>query len=252
MSFSKSVGLVTLGLFLSVTCPAQQLPFFKEKSRQAQAFYQQGNYLGVINQLTGFHDENVSDLKDRRELHYLLAKAYQQPVVDHLPRAIVEAKAFMATKPSKKDPRYQEMLDLSKQVLVFEEAISNEVVATPGDDPLIPDPHQPLEAKEIYTIAEQMPTPEGGIADFYEKLPERVRFSDVAIKYQVSGTIFVSLVVGEDGSVSELRIDKGLGFGLEEEALRIMQQTRWEPGRQDGKAVAVAFLFPVPFTSPKP
>ncbi|MBK8443333.1 MAG: energy transducer TonB [Sphingobacteriales bacterium] len=60
--------------------------------------------------------------------------------------------------------------------------------------------------------------------------------------------VFVSFVIGVDGSVRNVGILKGIGGGCGEEAMRVIaSMPNWKPGLQFGKPVAVGFRMPVVF-----
>lgn len=53
----------------------------------------------------------------------------------------------------------------------------------------------------------------------------------------VSGRVFVSFVVNTDGSLTDVRVLKGIGFGCDEEAVRVIgKMPHWRPGKQSGRA----------------
>jgi TonB family protein len=64
-------------------------------------------------------------------------------------------------------------------------------------------------------------------------------YSEPARKSRIKGTVVVRVTVGVDGRVHQPQIIRGLGFGLDENALRVFPLWRFEPGRQGDKAVAV-------------
>jgi protein TonB len=58
----------------------------------------------------------------------------------------------------------------------------------------------------------------------------------------------VNFVVEADGSLSDIKIVKGLGYGCDEEVMRLIRQMpKWKPGTQRGKAVRVRMAHPVIF-----
>ena len=60
------------------------------------------------------------------------------------------------------------------------------------------------------------------------------------------GNILISFVVETDGSLSDVKVVRDLGFGTKEEALRLMSKSpKWSPGIQDGKPVRVAYNLPI-------
>jgi periplasmic protein TonB len=55
-------------------------------------------------------------------------------------------------------------------------------------------------------------------------------------------------VVGQDGNISKVDVVKGIGFGCDEEAERVVKlMPKWSPGKQSGRAVAVKFTLPISF-----
>ena len=58
----------------------------------------------------------------------------------------------------------------------------------------------------------------------------------------------MQFVVGQDGNITKVDVLKGIGFGCDEEAQRVVKlMPKWSPGRQSGRAVAVKFTLPISF-----
>ncbi|RZK88344.1 MAG: energy transducer TonB, partial [Hymenobacter sp.] len=69
-----------------------------------------------------------------------------------------------------------------------------------------------------------------------------------ALREQAEGRVYVSFVVQADGTIADISVLKGLGYGLDEEAQRVVRQMpAWTPGRQSNHAVAVRFTLPITF-----
>lgn len=61
------------------------------------------------------------------------------------------------------------------------------------------------------------------------------------------GKVFLSFVVEPDGTLTNIRTVKDVGFGVGTEAERVMQLSpRWIPGKKDGKNVRVNYMLPIP------
>lgn len=73
------------------------------------------------------------------------------------------------------------------------------------------------------------------------------KYSDEAYKLKIQGTVIARIIVGPDGLVREVKIMKGLGYGLDEEAIKWLKNLRCAPGKKDGKPVAVRVDFDVNF-----
>lgn len=110
----------------------------------------------------------------------------------------------------------------------------------------------PVTKEGVFTVVEQNPEFPGGFSALGEFLSKNIKYPSAAARAHVQGKVFVVFVVGKDGTVSDARILKGLGFGCDEEALRVTSiMPRWIPGKQNGKAVAVQYNLPILFVLEK-
>ena len=101
---------------------------------------------------------------------------------------------------------------------------------------------------EIFMIVEESPVYPGGDAERSKFLSENLRYPHEASEASVEGTVYVTFIVERDGSLSDIRILRGLGYGLDDEVLRVIRlMPRWTPGKQRGKPVRVQFNLPVKF-----
>ena len=65
----------------------------------------------------------------------------------------------------------------------------------------------------------------------------------------IQGVVYVTFVVEPDGSISNVRVIRGIGGGCDEEAIRVVKMMpKWIPGNQRGKPVRVQFNMPIKFT----
>ena len=93
---------------------------------------------------------------------------------------------------------------------------------------------------KIYEMAEQPPTPEGGLAKFYEYTEDNLAYPAEAKKKGVRGNVFVKFVVEKNGELSNIKIIKGLGYGCDEAVVSCLKSApRWKAGKQNGKVVRV-------------
>jgi periplasmic protein TonB len=84
--------------------------------------------------------------------------------------------------------------------------------------------------------------------DVNEYLGHQMHYPDTARKYNIEGRVLVKFVVNEDGTISDCTVEKGIGGGCDEEALRVIKSLPpWNPGIQDGKAVKVYFTIGLVF-----
>nr|WP_236023438.1 energy transducer TonB [Chitinophaga chungangae] len=90
------------------------------------------------------------------------------------------------------------------------------------------------------------PGGKAGLAKYFET---NLQYPEEARKNNVEGRIKVSLIVTEKGKVKDIETTgEHIGFGLEEEAIRLVRaMPDWVPGRQGGRAVKVKMTVPVDF-----
>jgi protein TonB len=99
-----------------------------------------------------------------------------------------------------------------------------------------------------YVVVEKMPEFAGGMEALMRYLRSHLRYPSAALREQAEGRVYVSFVVQADGTIADISVPKGLGFGLDEEAQRVVRQMPpWTPGRQSNHAVPVRFTLPITF-----
>ncbi|NND78087.1 MAG: energy transducer TonB [Flavobacteriales bacterium] len=102
---------------------------------------------------------------------------------------------------------------------------------------------------KIFTIVEEQPEFPGGFAELQKYLGKNINYPSLARDAGISGTVYVTFVVGKDGSVSNAKVLRGIGGGCDKEALRVISKMpNWKPGKQRGKPVKVQYNVPVRFT----
>jgi len=101
------------------------------------------------------------------------------------------------------------------------------------------------------TIVDILPEFPGGVDAMNRFLVQNIRFPEEAARAGIQGTVFVAFVVERDGSISNVRVLRGIGGGAEEEAVRVVSMMpRWSPGTQDGRPVRVNISMPIRFSLP--
>ncbi len=102
---------------------------------------------------------------------------------------------------------------------------------------------------EPFVVVEQQPAFPGGMDGLRNFLSKNLNYPRQAAAAGVSGRVYVSFVVNTDGSLTDVQVLKGIGFGCDEEAWRVItSMPRWQPGRQSGRAVRVKFNLPISFS----
>lgn len=100
-----------------------------------------------------------------------------------------------------------------------------------------------------FVTVEQQPEYPGGLDALRTFLSKNLNYPRAAASSGVSGRVYVSFVVNTDGSLTDIQVLKGIGFGCDEEAVRVMQKMpHWRPGKQAGRTVRVKYNLPISFT----
>lgn len=109
-------------------------------------------------------------------------------------------------------------------------------------------PKHVVEETKIFTVVEQMPMYPGGDAALMGYLRDNIKYPTVAAENGVQGRVVVGFVVERDGSITDVKILRGVDPSLDREAMRVVKSMpRWNPGKQNGSAVRVKYQVPVSF-----
>lgn len=100
----------------------------------------------------------------------------------------------------------------------------------------------------VYKIVEKMPVFAEGEKGLFDYLVSNIKYPVEAKKKGTEGVVFVTFIVEKDGSVSNVKVLRGIGSGCDEEAVRVVRQMpKWTPGYLEGKPVRVVFNLPVKY-----
>lgn len=109
-------------------------------------------------------------------------------------------------------------------------------------------PEPKPEVEKVFDVVEQMPSFPGGPSALMEWLSNNVKYPVVAQENGVQGRVVVSFVVERDGSITDVKVVRGVDPSLDREASRVVRaMPRWIPGKQNGSAVRVKYNVPVAF-----
>ena len=114
-----------------------------------------------------------------------------------------------------------------------------------ADEPVAPKPEV---EKKIFEVVEQQPSFPGGQGALMSYLNSHINYPAVAQENGVQGRVIVQFVVEPDGSISQVKVARGVDPSLDKEAARVVNgMPKWIPGKQNGQAVRVRFTLPVQF-----
>lgn len=126
------------------------------------------------------------------------------------------------------------------------DAVGNVIGGKTGNDTAA----RPVVATEMkpFIHVEEMPDFVGGQKALAKYLQRHLRYPASALRESVSGRVFVAFTVNTDGAIKDVEILKGLGYGTDEEASRVISSMpAWKPGRQNNHAVPVRYTLPITF-----
>jgi protein TonB len=104
-------------------------------------------------------------------------------------------------------------------------------------------------AEEPFQIVEEMPTFPGGQEALMRYLAENTQYPQNAREAGIKGPVYVQFVVNKQGQVEQAEVLRGIGFGCDEEAIRVVSSVPdWTPGRQRNRAVPVKMVVTIRFT----
>lgn len=100
----------------------------------------------------------------------------------------------------------------------------------------------------VYSMVSEQPSFPEGMQKMMKFISENRKYPAEAKAKDIHGKVIVAFVVERDGSLSDVKIRRGIGYGCDEEAIRLIKSMpKWTPGKQNGKAVRVSFMLPVTF-----
>jgi len=103
------------------------------------------------------------------------------------------------------------------------------------------------DSNQIYTAVEVKPDFPGGIQKFYDFVGKNYKVPE---DEDIKGKVFVQFVVEKDGSLTDIKVIRDLGFGTGKEAIRVLKKSpKWKPGIQNGRPVRVLYSLPISIVS---
>ena len=104
------------------------------------------------------------------------------------------------------------------------------------------------ETAEVFFIVEDMPEFPGGDLALRKYIANAVKYPVIAQENGIQGKVYVTFVVGKDGSINNAQVARGVDPSLDKEALRVVNSLpKWKPGKQRGKPVNVSYTVPINF-----
>jgi len=93
-----------------------------------------------------------------------------------------------------------------------------------------------------------MPEFPGGAEALFKFIEKNIKYPKYERQNNIQGRVLVGFVINEDGSLSNIKIEKGVSDGIDQEAMRVVKLIpNFKPGRRDGLPVKVNYILPIMF-----
>ena len=130
----------------------------------------------------------------------------------------------------------------------------SELYIEPGEDQSVAIIEVPdaTSLDQVFNVVEVQPSYPGGQEAWMKYLKTTLKYPQQAKQKGIQGAVFISFVVDKSGELRDMQVIKGVGHGCDEEALRVlMESKKWNPGVQSGQAVSARMQFRIVFKLPE-
>lgn len=104
------------------------------------------------------------------------------------------------------------------------------------------------DSSKIFGAAEEMPSFPGGEKALMQYIKDNTYYPEELCEGAAQGRVMVGFVINEDGSISDVKVLRSLTPEFDEVAVKIVKgMPKWNPGKQNGKAVKTKYTVPVSF-----
>ena len=132
---------------------------------------------------------------------------------------------------------------LSLMLLSSIASYGQEIVPPP---PMPPEPPVEIVEDEVFQIVEIQPEFPGGIEKMMQFISNNFQYPQIDMDNGIQGRVYVSFVVERDGTISTLKVLRGVSKTIDAEAIRVIKKMpNWKPGEQAGKKVRVKYILPI-------
>jgi protein TonB len=111
-----------------------------------------------------------------------------------------------------------------------------------------PEPEPEPAPEKVFQFVEQPPTFPGGEDALFKHIRKSLRYPTAAKDAGIEGTVIVRFVIASDGSITDISVIRGIGGGCDEASVDVIRSMpKWNPGKQNGRAVSVSYNLPLRF-----
>jgi len=176
-----------------------------------------------------------------------------------LTEAQIEVEDIEILRPEPKTPQQSQNQILDTFIIDNDIKPDTMKVRKPTPNPVLPDPgafpdtfdfgpKKKPQINTVFKVVEEMPQYGSSESALFEYLGKKIKYCSISREMGIQGTVYVKFVVEKDGSISNVKLERGLDDCLDKMALNtIKNMDNWNPGKQRGKEVRVQLVIPVKF-----
>lgn len=103
-------------------------------------------------------------------------------------------------------------------------------------------------SEDSVVVVDVAPEYPDGLNAMYGFIIKNINYPEDAKTNGIEGKVYVNFYIENDGTVTNVVVEKGIGGGCDEEAVRVVSMMpKWNPGQANGNPVRVRYRLPVPF-----
>ena len=149
-------------------------------------------------------------------------------------------------KPPPPPPPPPEIIEIVEDEVEIEEELEIEDTETDEDEII---EIEEEDDDEFFMVVENMPEFPGGDLGLMKYIQKNVKYPPIAKEYNITGKVYVQFIVDKSGTVTNVKVVRGVDKNLDAEAVRVVKSLpKYKPGKQRGKPVRVMFTIPINFT----
>ena len=138
---------------------------------------------------------------------------------------------------------------------IVEEIVEEENIDEPPPPDVSPPDPPPIAEEEVIAVVEEIvefPDVEAafpcGPAAMMKWINDNISYPETSIEMNEQGRVFLQFVVEKDGSITNVKVDRGVSVDLDREAKRVIRKMpKWKPGETKGRAVRARCRLPINF-----
>lgn len=114
--------------------------------------------------------------------------------------------------------------------------------------PIAPTPEPEVDENVLFTAVQENPEYVGGEEARIMFLRKNIVYPQIAREANIQGTVYITFVVEKTGEITNVKLERGIGGGCDEESIRVTKaMPKWKPGKQREKPVRVQYTVPIKF-----